>query len=65
MIEITKRLDEFHPIGVVIRDKGQHESFTLTLAEAKGLHRFLSEAIEWAVNMDDLRHEKAREGHNV
>jgi len=54
MIEITKRHDEKRPLGMLING---HFVQKITLRDAKELRIQLNDAIEWAVNMDDLRRE--------
>ena len=54
MIEITKRHDEKQPLGMIING---HFVQKITLRDAKELRMQLNDAIEWAVNMDDLRRE--------
>ena len=52
-IEITKRHDSQFPIGLITEFKLEK----LTLKAAKEFRIKLNEAIEWAVNMDDIRKE--------
>jgi len=58
-IEVTKRYDRQFPIGI---QRNGNSVKLYTLAAAKELRTKLSDAIEWAVNMEDLRKEK--EAHN-
>lgn len=52
-VDVTKRHDDQFPVGVVSR----HGTEKFTLKAAKKLRLKLDEAIEWAVNMDDIRKE--------
>jgi ABC-type lipoprotein release transport system permease subunit len=54
MIEFTKRHSEQFPIGLEF-DGGIQ---VFSLEDAKRLRMELSDAIEWAVNMEDIRKEK-------
>ena len=54
MVEVLKRSDEQFPVGLLVDDSNLQK---LTLKAAKELRLKLNEAIEWAVNMDDLRRE--------
>jgi hypothetical protein len=54
MIEVTKFKDQQFPIGCVFNGKPMQK---FTLKDAKELRMKLADAIEWAVNMDDLRKE--------
>ncbi len=63
MIEVTKRHDEFYPVGLRISRELDIKDGTVIrigLKEAKKLRMALEEAIDWAVNMEDLRKEKLR-----
>lgn len=52
-VDVTKRHDAQFPVGIVSR----HGTEKFTLKAAKELRLKLNEAIEWAVNMDDIRKE--------
>jgi len=61
MIEVTKRHDEFYPVGLRFEMEsgiihGTH--INVSLKQARKLRMELSEAIDWAVNMEDIRKEK-------
>ncbi len=67
MIEVTKRHDEFYPVSLRISRELDIKDGTVIrigLKEAKKLRMALDEAIEWAVNMEDLRKEKLRKEKN-
>jgi len=50
-VDVTKRYDAQFPVGIVSRNGTEK----FTLKAAKELRIKLDEAIEWAVNMDDMR----------
>ena len=53
-IVVTKRHSEEFPVGIQMNDGTIH---VLTLSVALELRNYLTDAIEWAVNMDDIRRE--------
>jgi hypothetical protein len=60
MIEVTKRHDDSYPVGLRFEMEsgiihGTH--INVSLKEARKLRMALSEAIDWAVNMSELRKE--------
>ncbi len=55
MIEVTKRHSDQFPVGLEM-DSG--EIVVLSLEDAKRLRMELSDAIEWAVNMEYIRKKK-------
>jgi len=64
MIEVTKRHDEVYPVSLRISrelDVKDGTVIRIGLKEARKLRMALSEAIDWAVNMEELRKENKKE----
>lgn len=58
-ISVIRRLDESFPVGLLVHER--HKNIQkFTMKAAKQLRRELDEAIEWAVNMQDLRDEERK-----
>jgi len=58
-VDVTKRYDAQFPVGIVSRNGTEK----FTLKAAKELRLKLDEAIEWAVNMDEMR--KPEQSHRL
>ena len=56
MVDVIKRHDWAFPVGIVSRDS----THMMSLEYAKKLRIKLDDAIEWAVNMEDIRKERTK-----